>query len=178
MRRPERLIPLLIAVLFLSPVLAAWLAQTAWHPRLLNYGELVQPQAVSFGRLTDAGGWTSDLDALHGKWLLVTVAGGGCDSACRQNVFLARQVQIAQGGNRSRLERVLISDRITVAPFDAELHRYASSRISLRRLARESSSRTYLVDPLGRAVLRYPEQPDGKAMIRDVHRLLQASHIG
>jgi hypothetical protein len=176
--KTDRFIPFLIAGLFAAPMLAAWVAHVAWQPRLDNYGELLAPETPSLASLTDATGAPATLAALRGKWLLVTVASHGCDAGCRRNLYLARQIRIAQGKERSRVERILVSDRITEATEDADLRRLISTPDSLRRLTGTAASRTYLLDPLGRTVLRFPEQPDGKRMLRDLQHLLRASKIG
>jgi cytochrome oxidase Cu insertion factor (SCO1/SenC/PrrC family) len=36
----------------------------------------------------------------------------------------------------------------------------------------------YLVDPLGQVMMRYPDQPDPKKMIKDFQRLMKYSRLG
>ncbi len=178
MAKINRYMPLIIAAVFIAPMLTAWIAHTAWHPKLMNYGELVESDAPTFNELHDAAGHPVGLDSMHGKWLLVTVTEGICDAGCQHNVYLARQVRLAQGRDQSRISRVLISSGPSVETKDSELRSLYSSAANLHRMTAGVSSRTYIVDPHGLAVLRFPEQPKGKEMIRDLHRLLQASHIG
>lgn len=178
MARTDRMTPVLIALLFASPMLAAWIAQQAWHPGLTNYGELVTSGAPEFGPLSDVDGHPANLARMHGRWLLATVVAGDCKTVCRDNLYLARQATVAQGRDASRIERLLVLGQGDAIPTEPGLHVMRAPPERLRDLAGAAGVRTYVIDPAGRTVLRFPEQPDGRGMIHDLKRLLQASSIG
>ncbi|NWG87605.1 MAG: hypothetical protein HXY26_08895 [Hydrogenophilaceae bacterium] len=180
-----RLKLLLILALFAAPFLLADLAFQYWKPeRFGNYGELVEAVELRPAGLQAADGSPFDLASLRGKWVLLLVQAGDCDDACRQNLYLMRQVRQATGREQGRIERLLIAER----PLAGEL---ATEHVGLKqarygKLAALGSplaggdalGRVYLVDPLGRLVLRYPQAPDGSRMLKDVQRLLKYSQIG
>lgn len=190
MHRADRLKLLLIFALFAAPALAALMAIDHFAPAPGNsHGELLQPAVPRFAGLIDAAGSPAGLEALRGRWVLLTVASGPCDEACRAQVYLSRQSRLAQGRERGRVARALILP--TGAEFDAgleagldggddadaKLYRYAAPRDSLEMWS-DGEARSYVVDPLGRVMLRFPVAADGKGMIRDLRLLLKASRIG
>ncbi|HEX8978351.1 MAG TPA: hypothetical protein VF811_01465 [Parasulfuritortus sp.] len=179
MRRIDRLQPLLIMLLFAAPFLAAWIVHGAWHPgRVESYGELLDPAPPDLTGLADAQGRPASLAALRGRWLLVTIVAGRCAEDCRHNLYLARQARIAQGRDRERLLQVAIDDGIGAFGEIGGLQRYVLPPGKLVILSGGLPARTYVLDPLGRTVLRFPGRPDGTGMIRDLQHLLRASKLG
>lgn len=176
---------LLILAMFVAPFALADLAFRYWKPDSFNnYGELVQATEFRPTGLQAGDGAPFDLSALRGKWVLLLVQAGECDATCRQNLYLMRQVRQATGREQGRIERLLIAER----PLPAELaaqhaglgqarHRELNA-LTAQLPAGEAFGRIYLVDPLGRLVLRYPQTADGSRMLKDVQRLLKYSQIG
>jgi hypothetical protein len=175
MHRADRIKLLLLISLFVAPALAAWVVHQVWHPAAAaSYGELLQPATPRFIGMTDAAGHPADLAVLHGRWVLLTVVNGDCGSDCRQQIHLARQVRVAQGREQARLVQALIqADGVT--PVDLT-HTYRVPRAALVNWP--EPVRTYVVDPLGRVMLRFPVAAEGKGMLRDLRQLLKASKIG
>jgi len=94
---------------FMVPVVAAYLAYFGWRPAgHANYGALlkVAPLQHTAGKRLD--GKSFNLDALHGKWVMVHIGAASCDAACTQQLYLMRQVRITQGKEQSRIERAWI----------------------------------------------------------------------
>lgn len=172
---------LLILAMFAAPFALADLAFRYWQPdSFSNYGELVEAVEFRPAGLEAGDGAPFDLAGLRGKWVFLLVQAGDCDAACRQNLYLMRQVRQATGREQGRIERLLIAER----PLPAEL---ATEHAGLKQARHEALNaltagaalgRIYLVDPLGRLVLRYPPAPDGSRMLKDVQRLLKYSQIG
>ncbi len=175
MPRADRFKLLLLMGLFAAPGFAAWLAHDHWRPTATaSYGELLEPFQPGFA----GGAGEMDLAGLRGRWVLLTVAGAQCDAACRRQVYLTRQVRTAQGREQSRVERALLQPVGAAAIDDPGLRHFTVPAEALAALPGASPVRTYVVDPLGRVMLRFPAEPDGKGMIRDLGRLLKASGIG
>ena len=167
MFRADRIKLLLLLGLFAAPALAAWVAHQFLHPTMsASYGELMQPVAVEL----------PGLSALRGRWVLLTIAKEECGPDCRQQLDLIRRVHIAQGRNQARVAQVLIQPT-TATPFEQDgCHSFL---VPIEALSLWSDPlRTYLVDPLGRVMLRFPVEADGKGMLHDLRRLLLASRIG
>jgi len=183
MARADRIKLLLLMALFAAPALAAWIARDIWRPSgMNNYGELVEPRAPRIAGLVDAVGRPADLGTLRGHWVLLTVVGGDCDAACRKQIHLCRQVRIAQGREQGRVVRAVVG--VSVRPMDGpgagepDLKIYAAPVAALSAWTGGGPARTYVMDPLGRVMLRFPVVPEGKGMVRDLHQLLKASKIG
>jgi hypothetical protein len=100
---------LLLVGVFVVPVVAAYLAYFGWRPAgHKNYGELISvtPLQQTQGSLLD--GEAFDLGQLQGKWLMLHVGPAACDARCERQLYLMRQIRIAQGKGQSRIERVWV----------------------------------------------------------------------
>jgi cytochrome oxidase Cu insertion factor (SCO1/SenC/PrrC family) len=172
---------------FMVPVVAAYLAYFGWRPAgHANYGALlkVAPLQHTAGKLLDGNPY--NLDALHGKWVMVHIGAASCDAACTQQLYLMRQVRITQGKEQSRIERAwVVTDNGTPDAALLQAHpgllvwRPADEAFVAQFPAVQSrGDHIYLVDPLGNLMLRFPAQPDAKRMMKDLKLLLKASQIG
>lgn len=172
---------------FVVPVVAAYLAYFGWRPSgHTNYGELlkVTPLQHTAGKALDGAAF--NLDALRGKWVMVHVGSARCDAACVRQLYLGRQIRIAQGKEQSRIERLwVLTDAAT--PDATLLQEYPGLRVWRPAEAafvaqfpavRNRSDHIYLVDPLGNLMLRFPAQVEPKRMMKDLKLLLKASQIG
>jgi cytochrome oxidase Cu insertion factor (SCO1/SenC/PrrC family) len=127
-----------------------------------------------------------NLDALHGKWVMVHVGTAGCDAACAWQLYLMRQTRIAQGKEQSRIERLwVLTDRgkpdAALMRDHPGLHvwRPADPAFVAQFPAVQSrAEHIYLIDPLGNLMLRFPVRSDAKGMMKDLKLLLKASQIG
>ena len=168
-----RLILPAVLALFALPPLAGWLAVRHWQPdRLTNYGQLIGPAEFQPAGLRSVNGGSFDLGSLHGRWVLIQVADGVWGAPCRTGLFLVRQARLAQGPDMDRVDRLLLAKQVLQAG-DRELHQAIAADASLPLAAG-----LYLMDPLGRIMMRYPQSPDSAGLIRDLRRLLKASSIG
>jgi cytochrome oxidase Cu insertion factor (SCO1/SenC/PrrC family) len=172
---------------FLLPVVAAYLAYAGWRPAgHSNYGDLlkVTPLQQTAGSTYD--GRPFDLNALHGKWVMVHVGPARCDEACAWQLYLMRQTRIAQGKEQDRIERLWVMTdngtpdaQLLQAHPDLHVWRPAVATFAAQfPAARDRSEHIYLVDPLGNLMLRFPAQVDAKRMMQDLKLLLKASQIG
>ncbi len=187
-----RLRMLLVLAVCAAPVVASYLAYYVFQPQgRTNYGTLFEPPR----------GWPADLalatldgasvapSKLEGQWLLVAVGPAACEAACERRLLIQRQLREMLGRERDRLDKLwLITD---AAPLRLELRRALESppapatllrapREALARVLAAEPGRTledhlYLVDPLGRWVMRVPAEPDPGRVRRDLDRLLRAS---
>lgn len=176
---------LLILGMFVAPFALADLAFRYWKPDSFNnYGTLVEATEFRPAGLQAADGGPFDLTGLRGKWAFLLVQAGECDAVCRQNLYLMRQVRQAMGREQGRIERLLIADRPLPAELAAEhaglrqARHQALNALAAQLPAGAAFGRIYLVDPLGRLVLHYPQAADGSRMLKDVQRLLKYSQIG
>ena len=173
-----------------SPVVASYFAYYVIRPEgRRNFGELINPQRPLPAMATQTlDGKAGQLTALKDQWLLLSGAGGDCDTRCEQNLYFQRQLRESLGREKERLDRVwLVDDDIPVRP--ALLPALAAAtvlRVSPGALAqwlepaadKRLEDHLYLVDPLGNLMMRFPADMDAEAGAkakRDLDRLLRAS---
>lgn len=179
---------LAVAAVCAAPVLASYLAFYVVRPSgAPRAGTLVQPPRelpaeLSLARLD---GTAVPAAALRGQWLLLVVAPSSCGPACERRLFLQRQLREMLGRERDRVDKLwLIADAGRPAPaLQAAVD--AAPAVTLLRadgaaLARwlgpvAADGALLVVDPMGREMMRLPDDADPSAARRDLERLLRAS---
>jgi cytochrome oxidase Cu insertion factor (SCO1/SenC/PrrC family) len=183
----------LIAVIFLIPIAAAFL----WEPtEFVNQGELVQPaRPIANVELRTLDGESVQFSELASKWTMIYFGTAECPQACETAFYNMRQVRLAQGANRERVQYVFISidgedsPRLqTLRQDHPQMRVLTADQQTLAALAEQfrlpeggaldGLGRVYMVDPLGNFMMSYPEGADAAGMNRDLARLLKASRIG
>ena len=132
-----------------------------------NYGELLEPKPLAI----------APLQALRGKWVLVSADASACGAACERKLYFMRQVRRAQGKNMDRVERLWV---VTDAgkPRGALLAAIEGTHLAWVADAALHPDHIYLVDPLGNLMMRFPRDPDPAKVIKDLERLLRVSRFG
>lgn len=182
---------LAIMVLCSLPVLMSYVAYLFAKPQgHAGFGELLQPvlpvPAQAMGTMLEGG--AKPLNALKGRWLLVSVGDSACNTVCQDRLFRQRQLRETQGKDKERLDWVwLIQDQGPVADF---MLKPLSGAVVLRvdpslvaqwfkvEPGKTPADYLYVVDPYGNAMMRFPAVFDlaGAAKARrDLERLLKAS---
>lgn len=182
---------LLLLLVCVSPVIASYFTYYVVRPEgRRNFGELVEPlrpmPALATATLDGRGG--SSLQALHGQWLLVSVAPGVCDAACQNHLYLQRQMRESLGKDKDRLDWVWLVTDDAMPPADIlpGLKQATVLRVDADALARwlepapghAIAAHLYVVDPMGNWMMRFPAAMDTAAAAkakRDLERLLRAS---
>lgn len=173
-----------------APVIASYFTYYVVRPEgRRSYGELIEPQRAipDIAARTLAGG-AQRLPALQGQWLLVSVAGGGCDAQCQSNLYLQRQLRESLGREKERVDWVwLVTDDAPLPPsIQPGLQQATVLRVDAAELARwlapaqghALSEHLYVVDPQGHWMMRFParmERAQAAQAKRDLDRLLRAS---
>lgn len=178
---------ILIGLVAAFPLVAAYVAYYLWQPeKRMNHGDLIAPTPLPAGLLKTLDGGAFDLAALQGKWILLHADSGACDERCRSKLYAMRQVRTAQGKDMVRVVRVwLLSDDIPPAPglpaeYEGTLVVRAAGSPLLAALPapRDRAAHLYVIDPMGKLMMRFPENPEPRGMIRDMERLLRPGRIG
>lgn len=181
---------LLLALVCAAPVIASYYSYYVARPQARrSFGELIEPQRpLPAASATDLSGRPVELTSLKGQWLLLSVAGGACDAACENNLYLQRQLREGLGKDKDRLDWVwLVSDdaRLPEALLPA-LGQATVLRVPPAVLAdwlapaagQTLPEHLYVVDPMGHWMMRFPAGLDkagaGRAK-RDLERLMRAS---
>ena len=175
-----------------APVIASYLTYYVLRPLggSTNYADIITP-TVDLPRalpLATLEGRPVKADGLRGQWLIVAVADAACGTACEQQLVLQRQLRETLGAERDRVDKVwLVTDDGALRP---ELVRAVSQGqpVTVLRVPRDAlagwltaapghalADHLYLVDPMGRWMMRVPPQPDPAKVKRDLERLLRAS---
>ncbi|MDB5752198.1 MAG: hypothetical protein JWP65_2619 [Ramlibacter sp.] len=188
--RRGRLRMLAVLLVCAAPMLASYFTYYVVRPEgRRNYGALVEPQRpIPQLQATDLAGKPVDVATLKDQWLLVSVAGGACDAACEQRLYLQRQLRESLGRDKARLEWVwLVADGAPVREsLRPALHEATVLRVDGRQLAQwvapepghQLSDHLYVVDPMGNWMMRFPAGQDGSdaAKVRkDLERLMRGS---
>jgi cytochrome oxidase Cu insertion factor (SCO1/SenC/PrrC family) len=178
---------ILLFALFALPFALSYIAYYVWKPtgQGSNYGQLLPVRALPDIVGTRLDGKPFSLSQLKGKWVMLQLDSGACNAYCQTKQYDMRQVRVAQGRERDRIERVwLVTDKRAV---DADLLRQYSGtwvvRVGAEAVGQIAANTppedaVYLIDPLGNLMLRFPKNPDPRGMIKDIKQLLKASQIG
>ena len=188
--RLGRLKMFLVLLVCAAPVIASYLAYFVVRPGArTNYGELiVPPRALPDLPLADLQGRSVAASSLVGQRLLIVVAGGDCDATCEKALLLQRQLRETLGKEKDRVDKVWFVD--DAAPVRPEVLRAigAGTPAQVLRVPRAAlaqwleaqpgaplEAHFYVVDPLGRWMMRAPPDPEPARLKRDIERLLRAS---
>lgn len=182
---------IIVALVCAAPVLASYFTYYVIRPEgRRNHGVLIDPQrALPDIATTTLDGRPGTLRDLKDQWLLVSVAGGACNAACQNHLYLQRQMREGLGKDKERVDWVwLIPDDAPVA----ESMRPALAQATVLRVpapalaqwlapepGRALADHLYLVDPLGNWMMRFPAGLDtaGAARAkRDIERMLRAAN--
>ncbi len=174
------------------PLVASYFTYYVIKPQArTNYGDFIDfvthPIPADLNTTT-LDGKPLGLKQLEGKWIMLTVDGGACAEACSKKLYDIRQLRVAQGRERDRIERVwLITDKV---PLETLLIREFDGTVMLRSQAdavakwlpaetgATAADHIYLIDPLGRLMMRFPKDSDPNLIKKDLGKLLKASSIG
>ncbi len=192
-RRRGRIQFLLLAILFLGPLTAAWIMYFnpgGWRPSgTVNHGVLVDPPVpLPNVRIAAAGPDGSDGD-LRGRWTMLYLDGGECGDRCREALDLSARTRLALGRRLARVQRVYIAEGPNpvedLPNSQADLLVASGSREDLTALLAalpadlpRDGSEILFVDPLGNLMMRFPLDSDPKGMLEDIKKLLRLSRIG
>jgi hypothetical protein len=190
MTRSGRIRLLLVLLVCALPVIFSYLTYYIIRPQSSSaYGELIDPPRVLPDMpVTNLENQTSNLQDLRGQWLLVTVADGACNLECENLLYVQRQLHKSLGKEQAKLDRVwLVTDAAPIAPkLIQALNGATVLRINASKVTqwlspaseRSLSDHLYLIDPMGRWMMRFPPHPDASSAAkikRDVERLIRAA---
>lgn len=197
----KRNLPLLIIVGLLASVLLAGFLfiprDEAGKRRLLeslgtsNQGELLKPMvAIEQLELRNGAGETWLFKDQPIKWRLIIPVASSCNKACREALYLTRQVHVRLDKKSTRVERILLNldqalDAETQNLIDRE-HRYLKildgSKDAFAQLLVDTNAdwqtaqtQVFIVDQNGYAMMYYTSEHNGADMLSDLRHLLKYS---
>lgn len=179
-QRRGRLIMLAIFAIGVLPLLAALYFRYVSPPEVKAIvGQPLDPVPLPFEFLQRADGEAMAHPEVSGKWLVIFAAPGNCDERCQHTLYLTRQARTAQGRNMARIDRLwLITDDATPAAALMQAHpdlllvRATDAKV-LQALGGRDGRHINLVDRRGLLVFRYADDPEPKAFIRELGKLIK-----
>lgn len=155
-----------------------------------NKGVLLMPvtSVVELSASLEGEPWV--WSELKPKWRMIIPVMGGCDQACRDLLYLSRQVHIRLDKKTHRVERILLN---LGAPLDAETREFlAREHIYLKPVSADMETfkallaptnadwderklRLFLADQRGDLMMYYTPEHEGAHMLADLRHLLKYS---
>lgn len=198
-RLSPRLALVVIAMMFILPLAAAWLMYSGlieFQPASTkNLGQLVQPPVpVDRDLLGAAGASPQPAAELDERWGILHLLPDDCAEECLQAVTALRQVHRASGRNQPRLKLVIILPEPIPAGLEQKLYSVYPAfllasdpsgefRTELNDISAvmspgaEGKGNTYLLDPLGNIMMFYEAGSDPNNLKKDLKRLLTWSKL-
>ena len=180
-----------LAALFFAPLLFAFLIYygSSWRPLgHTNYGALIEPPEPLPRILLPQHDTPGSAQLFVGKWSLLYIADGTCNTECRHTLYFMRQTQLSLGNLIPRTQRVwLATDHCCDLSADTEkqppliaVDAHGSAGIPLLGLfpTDHRDSTVFIIDPRGNLMMRYDSNADPKGLREDLKKLLNLSHIG
>ena len=128
--------------------------------------------------------------SLHGQWLLTVIQPAACDAACERQLYVQRQLREMLGKDRDRVDKLWLIPQDGVMPSEKLLAALGQKgvevlvlRVPTERLqawlkpapGQALGDHFYVVDPMGRWMMRAPGDPEPKKFKADLTKLLKAS---
>lgn len=124
-----------------------------------------------------------DTSTLKGKWWLLHIVGKHCSDECKNRIYNLGQMEKTLGKNNNRVNTIFLSK---------DTHNTSLYSNSKNFVALNTTNEDYIknldfnfnddfliiVDPLGRAVLKYKIHNTPKEILSDLKKLLKNSKIG
>lgn len=194
--KPARTQVWIVAAIFLVPLALAFFlyyGSGGWRPAgTTNRGELIQPvRPLPEVELLTPSGEAFAASNWRGKWTLLYVGDGRCDTRCREALTLMRQTRLALNQDMNRVQRVFLATAncCEQSYLDAEHAGLLIARLDVPQAAPLSellaqtgvgggAGMIYVVDPLGNLMMRHAPGVPPKGLLEDLKKLLKLSHIG
>ena len=196
--RKSRRTLIYLALFFSAPFLLSWylfnFTNVLHDGGSASHGDLIiPPRPLPNVSLRDPAKGITNAE-LYGKWTLLFITSNYCDEGCEENLYRMRQIRLAMGKKRSRVQRaMIIGNSILSEQIVFKLREYPGQLLHLNNEPTDgfinnfklsgsddpfSSRRLYLIDPLGNLMMSYPPDADPIGIIKDIKRMLRISRIG
>ncbi len=196
--RKSRRTLIYLALFFSAPFLLSWylfnFTNVLHDGGSASHGDLIiPPRPLPNIGLRDPANVITNAE-LYGKWTLLFITSNDCDAGCEENLYRMRQIRLAMGKKRSRVQRaMMIGNSILSEQIVLKLREYPGQLLHLNVESTDgfinnfkfsgsddpfSTRRLYLIDPLGNLMMSYPPDADPIGIIKDIKRMLRISRIG
>ena len=190
-----RAVLVIIASMFLIPLLLAWLMYTGtldFRPESTrNKGTLVVPPVPLDWQLAEAlPDSESVADQLLDHWVVLYPLERNCDSGFKESLASLRQIHLASGRHRSRIRLAVLLNSTALVNEAETIHSIydkftvvvdTSNNLTstVQTISQNATKRysTYLIDPLGNIMMAYAADADPNDLKQDLKRLLTWSKL-
>ncbi len=191
-QRDGRLKMLFLLALCAAPVVASYFTFYVIKPSGSAYSELITPTVdlPADLPLTDLQGRAVPAESLKNQWLLTVVQPAACPEACERQLYVQRQLREMLGKNRDRVDKLWLIPEDGAAPRPELLAALSQKGVEVTVLrvpgerlqawlkpaaGKALTDHFFLVDPMGRWMMRSPADPEPKKLKGDLDKLLKAA---
>lgn len=155
-----------------------------------NRGVLLTPATPIAGLAAYYEGEPLDWSALKPKWRMIIPITEGCDQACRELLYISRQVHIRLDKHTHRVERVLLNlgtplddpsreflarEHVYLKLVSADKQAFADLLAATNADWQADKLRLFLADQRGELMMVYTPEHQGSDMLADLRHLLKYS---
>ena len=183
----SRLILLGVALVFIIPILVSWylvfFSDFKKGDGGTQKGELISP-VVPLGEPEVFNLKSKTIESINGKWTLLFFVENECNQLCEDKLYQLRQIRLALGKDRDKVDRLLVSKNKQqwsqyTNSFNGQKYIDPTSR-DYNRLIKKFNDyagldlkATYLIDPYGFLMMKYPQDDNPMGTIKDIERLIK-----
>ena len=183
----SRLILLGVALVFIIPILVSWylvfFSDFKKGDGGTQKGELISP-VIPLGEPEVFNLKSKTIESINGKWTLLFFVENECNQLCEDKLYQLRQIRLALGKDRDKVDRLLVSKNKQqwsqyTNSFNGQKYIDPTSR-DYNRLIKKFNDyagldlkATYLIDPYGFLMMKYPQDDDPMGTIKDIERLIK-----
>ena len=183
----SRLILLGVALVFIIPILVSWylvfFSDFKKGDGGTQKGELISP-VIPLGEPEVFNLKSKTIESIKGKWTLLFFVENECNQLCEDKLYQLRQIRLALGKDRDKVDRLLVSKNKQqwsqyTNSFNGQKYIDPTSR-DYNRLIKKLNDyagldlkATYLIDPYGFLMMKYPQDDNPMGTIKDIERLIK-----
>lgn len=183
----SRLILLGVALVFIIPILVSWylvfFSDFKKGGGGTQKGELISP-VIPLGEPEVFNLKSKTIESINGKWTLLFFVENECNQLCEDKLYQLRQIRLALGKDRDKVDRLLVSKNKQqwsqyTNSFNGQKYIDPTSR-DYNRLIKKFNDyagldlkATYLIDPYGFLMMKYPQDDNPMGTIKDIERLIK-----
>ena len=146
-------------------------------------GEIISP-VISLGELEVYDIKNDTVSLINDKWTLVFFVESECNQFCEDKLYQVRQIRLALGKDRDKVDRLLVSGKIQSWEvfsdsfngqkyIDPRSKSYAGVVKKFEEYPKFDARGTYLVDPFGFLMMKYKFDANPMGTIKDIERLIK-----
>ena len=183
----SRLILLGVALVFIIPILLSWylvfFSDFKKGDGGTQKGELISP-VIPLGEPEVFNLKSKTIESINGKWTLLFFVENECNQLCEDKLYQLRQIRLALGKDRDKVDRLLVSKNKQqwsqyTNSFNGQKYIDPTSRDynglikKFNDYAGLDLKATYLIDPYGFLMMKYPQDDNPMGTIKDIERLIK-----